>query len=166
MRALNTFSSAGHTSKQIFRWEDQEIYYFSMALKEFGKDYNYISKIIETKQVSSRNYRTYPILIFSHPSWKNSITKIAKNFFWMQHIKNIWMDKKTMTSRKFQPRQHLRRPIQLLKTCHVKSKWLMTRFQILSKITALYIICSINVHVPNNINITMIFRSRIFKWSR
>merc|ERR1711970_822495 len=43
---------AGHNSKQIFRWEDQEIYYFSMALKEFGKDYEYISKIIETKMPS------------------------------------------------------------------------------------------------------------------
>merc|ERR1712131_100176 len=42
----------GHNSKQIFRWEDQEIYYFSMALKEFGKNYEYISKIIETKQPS------------------------------------------------------------------------------------------------------------------
>ena len=55
------FSSAGHNPKQIFRWEDQEIYYFSMALKEFGKNYEYISKIIETKQVIfeisfSRNY--------------------------------------------------------------------------------------------------------------
>ena len=38
------------SQKQIFRWEDQEIFYFSMALKEFGKDYNLISKIIETKQ--------------------------------------------------------------------------------------------------------------------
>ena len=47
------FSSAGHNPKQIFRWEDQEIYYFSMALKEFGKNYEYISKIIETKQVRS-----------------------------------------------------------------------------------------------------------------
>ena len=45
------FTSAGHNPKQIFRWEDQEIYYFSMALKEFGKNYEYISKIIETKQV-------------------------------------------------------------------------------------------------------------------
>jgi len=38
--------------KQIFRWEDQEIYYFSMALKEYGKDYNMISRIIQTKQPS------------------------------------------------------------------------------------------------------------------
>ena len=64
MRALNIFSSAGHTSKQIFRWEDQEIYYFSMALKEFGKDYNYISKIIETKQVSSAKFSNLSYLDF------------------------------------------------------------------------------------------------------
>ena len=41
----------GEQQKQIFRWEDQEIYYFSMALKEYGKDYNMISRIIQTKQV-------------------------------------------------------------------------------------------------------------------
>jgi len=43
--------SVDEKPKQIFRWEDQEIYYFSMALKDFGKDYEYISKIIQTKQV-------------------------------------------------------------------------------------------------------------------
>ena len=37
--------------RQIFRWEDQEIFYFSMALKEYGKDYKMISRIIQTKQV-------------------------------------------------------------------------------------------------------------------
>ena len=37
--------------RQIFRWEDQEIFYFSMALKEYGKDYQMISRIIQTKQV-------------------------------------------------------------------------------------------------------------------
>jgi len=36
--------------RQIFRWEDQEIFYFSMALKEYGKDYKMISRIIQTKQ--------------------------------------------------------------------------------------------------------------------
>ena len=41
--------------KQIFRWEDQEIYYFSMALKEYGKNYDLISKIIQTKQVQPHN---------------------------------------------------------------------------------------------------------------
>lgn len=43
--------------KQIFRWEDQEIYYFSMALKEYGKNYDLISKIIQTKQVQPHNVR-------------------------------------------------------------------------------------------------------------
>ena len=43
--------SVDQKPKQIFRWEDQEIYYFSMALKEFGKNYDHISKIIQTKQV-------------------------------------------------------------------------------------------------------------------
>jgi len=52
MAPLRQKCTAGQNSKQIFRWEDQEIYYFSMALKEFGKDYEYISKIIETKQPS------------------------------------------------------------------------------------------------------------------
>ena len=43
--------------KQIFRWEDQEIYYFSMALKEYGKNYDLISKIIPTKQVQTFDFR-------------------------------------------------------------------------------------------------------------
>ena len=45
------FISVEENQKQIFRWEDQEIYYFTMALKDFGKNYEYISKIIQTKQV-------------------------------------------------------------------------------------------------------------------
>merc|ERR1712130_849284 len=36
----------------IYRWEDQEIYYFSLGIKDFGKDYTKIAKIIQTKNAA------------------------------------------------------------------------------------------------------------------
>ena len=36
----------------LYRWEDQEIYYFSLGIKDFGKDYVKIAKIIQTKSAT------------------------------------------------------------------------------------------------------------------
>ena len=43
------FSKDAKKPNIIYRWEDQEIYYFSLGIKDFGKDYVKISKIIQTK---------------------------------------------------------------------------------------------------------------------
>ena len=39
-------------SSLLYRWEDQEIYYFSLGIKDFGKDYVKIAKIIQTKSAT------------------------------------------------------------------------------------------------------------------
>ena len=100
---------------------------------------------------------------FSHLNWKNFITKIAKNFFWMQHIKNIWIHKKTMTSKKFQPKP--RRPIRLSKTYRVKSKWLMTRICLSKNHCLVYHLLNNKCTCTKQIAIHF-FRNQMFKWSR
>ena len=76
MDEMRNLANSGQ-QKQIFRWEDQEIYYFSMALKEYGKDYNMISRIIQTKQVTF-----FKVLCFNTVFLKKvSKTKIGLLFF-------------------------------------------------------------------------------------